>query len=179
MGEPDIYTLNADGTKNYMGDGATYSTHSGTKTIQVYSDAPNTSYSWEVSPPNTIVWGYQGGTATFHTNLPGNYLFTVEATNDCESHLMFFSITIEDDYSPNYFAVYPNPTSGILNIENSAANLNQNNSSYTLYDFNGNPVLIGTFSNLTTLDVSSLLKGHYIMKINSGSITSTHHIVVE
>jgi hypothetical protein len=59
--------------------------------------------------------------------------------------------------------IYPNPTKGKLYITNTTGNL----INYTIYDLNGQIILIGKTQE--SIDVSTLSVGIYILKTNQGN----------
>ena len=72
------------------------------------------------------------------------------------------------------FAIYPNPTSGLLNISNGTAEF-----SYELYNGIGQRILSGTAQGNEQLNVASLVKGIYILRLTSGTQVSVQKVVVE
>src|SRR5690606_28766453 len=186
VGTPIIYTINSDGTKNYMGTSYSYPLSHSTREITVHSEGHGT-YTWDMFPTN-IQWQGVNNKATFYVNVPGNYLLTAKAANECGESIMFFYITIGGN---NNYAVYPNPASSEINIEKTAGDQNSgfaqsstNTMATTptqLFDFNG--VLVKTIEidpneNITTLDVSGLKEGLYFLIIGVGEEQKTYKIIV-
>jgi hypothetical protein len=80
------------------------------------------------------------------------------------------------------FTIYPNPTSDVINLEiNTSRQIS--NVSYEVYDIIGNLILnkklgnIGGFHN-EVIDITSFVKGVYLVKISSDDSTITKRIVV-
>ena len=72
------------------------------------------------------------------------------------------------------FAVYPNPTSGSLYINGGNAEF-----SYELYNGMGQRVANGTARGSEQLNVESLTKGVYFLRLTSGTQSSVQKVVVE
>jgi len=88
---------------------------------------------------------------------------------------------------PHPLSVYPNPSSEFITID-SATDLTSGQKSnaltaedytYSLYDFNGKLLQKGSFTNKTTVDVSRLKKGRYILITQTGDKEESHHVVVQ
>jgi len=74
------------------------------------------------------------------------------------------------------FNVYPNPTTGIINIKNTTGNL------VNIYDILGHNVFtakINGSSNVQTLNLSALQKGLYFVKISDGTNSSVKKIILQ
>ena len=72
-------------------------------------------------------------------------------------------------------SIYPNPTNGLLNID---SNFNEE-TNITVLNNIGQVVLSLKTENNITLDLSSVKKGLYFIKLNSKTKSSTHSIIVE
>ena len=80
------------------------------------------------------------------------------------------------DFVENGFKIYPNPNSGVFNIESS---LNENYE-LVLYDVFGRQVYTNNFTNsLNRIDVSNLSKGVYFVNISSEEKEFTQKIVID
>lgn len=191
-----IYTLNSDGTKNYMGRSYSYPASYNTRSITVFSDAPGTTYTWDMFPQD-IQWTGNHNRATFFINYPGSYVLTCTAVSYCGESKLFFIINIDDNYQYNY-TIYPNPTSETLNIkatekpiESGSQNLTVGTASKSLlaqtitemaelYDFNG--IFVKGIeldpNGVTSLDVSNLKEGMYFLKILRHGKEEVHQVMV-
>lgn len=79
-----------------------------------------------------------------------------------------------DDFNLSQLSVYPNPTTGILNIS-----LN-NSFSYEIYDLQGRVILNGTSDEFNTeLNLDSFSNGVYLVKVSSGNSTQTKKIILK
>ncbi len=67
--------------------------------------------------------------------------------------------------------IYPNPTTGIINIEKTT------NSEIVITDITGKIIISGT--NLTTIDLSNQSKGIYLIKISLEDSVETHKIILQ
>lgn len=75
------------------------------------------------------------------------------------------------------FTVYPNPTSGILNIRNPEGVLG---ASYEIVDVLGRNIKAGTLeTSETSIDVSSLTKGIYVLNLRNDQAKRSKKIVLE
>ncbi|WP_086478092.1 MULTISPECIES: T9SS type A sorting domain-containing protein [Arenibacter] len=119
-------------------------------------------------------------------NYGNTYAIDIDYTGICSNgvHTIYFK---KDNYCfGGYFTVSPNPSSETLNIE--FKNPNQANttfsetelkSNYKLYDFHSNLVLQGNLDKQkNSINVSSLRKGMYILKIYIGENVETHQIII-
>ena len=99
-------------------------------------------------------WWYKDATATYGTTC------STTATN-------------EIDLADNIL-VYPNPTTEIININSN------HNATYTLYDINGSLVLEGNIqSGNNTVELSSITKGLYFVKVSSFNQIFTSKLIVK
>lgn len=187
LGDPDIFTLNPDGTKNYMGRSFSYSFSHSTREIKVYSDGPSATYTWDMFPTN-IQWQAVNNKATFYVNTPGSYVLTCKAENECGEELMLFTINIDSGYN---YSIYPNPASSEVNI---TSNKNKTSSKpespnlfyqqapqiAKLFDFNGafvKDIELDSYGT-TKLDVSYLKNGLYFLKLVANKEEETYKIIV-
>jgi hypothetical protein len=76
----------------------------------------------------------------------------------------------------NTITVYPNPTSGIVHIDNALLE------KVIVYDVLGNTIKTVLFHNNTStnsIDLSSLSKGTYFLLLKNMGLTSTRKIIIE
>lgn len=79
-----------------------------------------------------------------------------------------------EDFNANTFAVYPNPTSEILNIRTSEAG----NYSMAVYDMQGRLVVSqAAFETQTEVNVSQLAQGIYNIQLSNGNATVTKRFI--
>ena len=80
-------------------------------------------------------------------------------------------IGINDDFVSEDVNIYPNPTTGLLNITNVAG------ASVSVYNLMGQVIAtIESTSNLTTIDMSSYSEGTYIVRIVNGAEVTTQKV---
>ncbi len=88
-----------------------------------------------------------------------------------------FGITGVDDVKPKEFVVaYPNPTNGVLSVYSEVLDIE----SIKIFDVSGKEMISETATNnYKTLDLSSLAKGSYVMRISlsDGTIKSQSVII--
>lgn len=88
----------------------------------------------------------------------------VEYKEDCTSNT-------ENPALKNSFVVYPNPANNVLNLQ-LGSNVNADN--FTIYDITGKKLTEGSLNgNLTGIDIQSLAKGSYIIKVNGNGATAS------
>ncbi len=109
---------------------------------------------------------FAGNTQRSITNpTNGNYTATITDTNGCQTKTNSVKVYngIETLYANSTIYIYPNPTQNILCIETTAPI-----KTITLQDLTGKQIPIAPTNNKTTtqLNLSSLAKGVYILKVN-------------
>ncbi|MGR7812717.1 FG-GAP-like repeat-containing protein [Lacinutrix undariae] len=82
------------------------------------------------------------------------------------------TLSIEDTLSENLI-MYPNPTQDLLNI---SAIDNLTNAVYTVFDITGRRITTGKLNN-TTINVSQLSAGNYILRISAGATIKTQKFI--
>jgi PKD repeat protein len=121
----------------------------------------------------------------------GSYTVTLTTSNSCGSSQATIYVTVEG-CGGFFFSAYPNPTSESLTIEKTEDTSNnskakdvekkgfkESNHKFKLYDFQGELVRSGQLKKMTKINVSSLKKGTYILKINVNGNIETHQIIVK
>ena len=86
--------------------------------------------------------------------------------------------SIDESIEKNHMLeVFPNPTTGMINIQFHPSNLNSK--CITVYDVSGRKIrqVINEKSNFVTLDLSSMEKGVYIMEVISGDENKSNRVV--
>lgn len=104
--------------------------------------------------------------------------FTIQATNDtCVSALsdpFTYSTVGIDGYELNAFAIYPNPTSEVVNLKGNEGAI----SSLEVVDLSGKVLSVQTQS-LHLIDVSQLAAGAYFLRIHTIELVHTLKFVKE
>ncbi|MCK0123990.1 zinc-dependent metalloprotease [Gelidibacter sp. F2691] len=182
IGKPSIYTFNSNGTKKYFGESYSYPVSHSTREIKVYTDSPDSSFSWDVFP-NNLTWTSHGGVITFYINTKGNYVITAKATNECGEFIQFYTLNVGESDTEHDFKISPNPASDSFTISKTESNtsnkLDLNNSNYVLYDMNFNMKIKSEFKNYNYVNVSHLNKGLYILKIVTDKKVEHHRIIIK
>lgn len=130
---------------------------------------------------------------------PNWYVFELRLKNSCgwsDWFTYFVQFTDCNNFENTHlFKTYPNPTSNILTIENmrvtnalhTTKGINESinrvavadNNTFSLHNFSGNMMLSGKLKNITTIDVSQLKKGNYILKIHVNGNIEIHQIIIK
>jgi pimeloyl-ACP methyl ester carboxylesterase len=92
----------------------------------------------------------------------------------------FFTINLEttsdvSDMTDEVFSVYPNPTSGLLNIESSGSEKLE----YRLVDSKGRSVCFGTVTTAQSIQTDEFGAGVYFLHIEGNGISEVQKIVVQ
>lgn len=135
-----------------------------------YTNGSNTGYvAFKIKTKSTLVSGDTfGGLANiyFDYNYPittNNYTTTIQALSN------------QDFNFGNYFSLYPNPVSDVLNINKKES---IEIASIHIYNVLGQLMMvIPNAKNVSTIDVSNLLSGNYFVKINSDKGTSNTRFI--
>ena len=117
-------------------------------------------------------------TVNFEVTAAGTYNIGFHAYSDADKFLLMVDdIHLEVDLNAsassvleNSFNIYPNPTTGLVNIENAE------NATVMVYNQVG--ALIETVSNTNQIDLSSFDNGVYIVKVIANNNTSVKRIVL-
>ncbi len=128
---------------------------------------------------STYYWTFGDGTFSTMSNpshtyvADGDYVVTLVATNSCGSDTIQQTIHVEasgiDANVLTNINVYPNPANEIINVEFE----NELASNIVVYSIDGKEILSKTFMDkVCSLDISSLEKGAYLLRIstNNGTI---------
>lgn len=86
-------------------------------------------------------------------------------------NLVYENTTGLDSQEKTNFAMYPNPTQSTLNIKGAAGD-------YKIFNTSGSVVKEFTNSDMTTINISSLESGIYIVKVSTGSSYGTRKLIV-
>ena len=114
----------------------------------------------------------------------GLYNVSLIAANDCQNSVTHQSVNItyaeiQTAISDNDFKVYPNPTSSEIQIDLNFANLAKSNLS--LYNLMGQEIINIPLSNdqqqTLHLNLKSLAKGVYILKLTSNDFTLQKRVI--
>lgn len=141
-------------------------TTSGTDVILAYDGSmPIDSVSWEFGDGGHG----SGNSITHHYAQNGSYTICVTAYNDCGNNTYCQTIntsgnSINDIPGFADISIYPNPSTGILNLKGLTENLQ-----YHLYSSLGSLVLKGTLSApASTVDMAPWASGWYVLELQNG-----------
>lgn len=116
-----------------------------------------------------------------------DYIIGVKAITPCGTSSQYYELHENPCYQGYYYSFAPNPTTETLTIIRNGLNKLNNeinylinkNHKFELYDFNAYLILQGKLSKKTVIDVSSLIKGRYILKIHiDEDVQENHHIII-
>ncbi|WP_291124870.1 M4 family metallopeptidase, partial [Flavobacterium sp. UBA6031] len=135
--------------------------------------------------PTGNQWYNQNGQINGETNQ--NYTFTksgnyyvvvsISGVSSVASNIININITdIPETDNSKTFKVYPNPVSGVLNIE--VSELNEKNK-FEILNLTGQVIYCGKLITKTIVQTSSFPAGVYFLKLENGSTIESRKIVIE
>ena len=136
------------------------------------------------SSASTYQWYLNGQKITGATNQSyaatqsGNYLVRITDVNGCVNQysssykLEVFPANVVDINFADNIHVYPNPTSGLVNI----TNISKFGKEFTVQVISSLGNIVKTVHNAASLDLSYLVNGHYYIRIISSEGTATKQI---
>jgi hypothetical protein len=147
-----------------------------TENGNVLNSTSATSYQWYMNGEKIT-----GATSqTYTPTQSGNYVVRITDSNGCvyqysKTYVFVLgpSAMIEVNFSDK-ISLYPNPTSGIINI--SGASLYGKQFSIQVIDQLGK--IVQTMYNANTIDISSMPNGNYFIQLNSSEGTATKQILL-
>ena len=95
----------------------------------------------------------------------------VEAT-DPSDHSDIIS-NVENDLEKSLVQVYPNPANNQVTISSSLESVSE----YTLQDLTGKNIFKGSFSNRTSVNITNLPSGLYLITVTNGLNMHTHKLI--
>ncbi|MEZ4854080.1 MAG: T9SS type A sorting domain-containing protein [Flavobacterium sp.] len=127
------------------------------------------SYQW-YECPDTLLTGETN--QSFTPAVSGNYK-VVLTIGSCSDESDCTEVLDNENFIKNVFLLYPNPTTGIINIAT------QENLSVAVYDLVGKIIIRQEISSGTsTLDISNYARGVYVVKAtNTSGNEATYKIV--
>ncbi|PLX04004.1 MAG: hypothetical protein C0594_09710 [Marinilabiliales bacterium] len=135
-------------------------------------------YIWGGTSPYTFAWSNGETTEDLASVAAGDYFLTITDANGCEFETDTIAIggcdnaISEIDYA-SIINVFPNPTTGVLNIANA------DNSVITIIDIIGNVVEeIETASTMETVNISGYPEGSYFIRIANKDYMVTKKVVL-
>jgi hypothetical protein len=131
-------------------------------------------------PPYTIHWSTGDSTATISGLSAGTYYVTVTDNAHC-TNVDSAVIELQDgisEVSLSNINIYPNPTQGLINVENK--NTSEILTQILVADINGNVISAPYFTNgkTTEINLGEEAKGVYILTLRSQSGKELHRKVV-
>ena len=140
-----------------------------------FSSLPNGTYN--VSPEQ-MNYTTTGASITIDATNPSHTAVNFERSNQNKT-INLKPTTITNVNGQDVFTVYPNPVSSAVNI--SWANANGEKANIRIVDITGKQVVntTVTMTGVTTVDVSTMPSGLYLMNINDGRSNYTHKLTVE
>ena len=103
-----------------------------------------------------------------------NEIIYLDITNPVGSVATFSATTLSNEnFNESQFAIYPNPVANELHIETDQAKIER----IEIYTIGGKKVLDVNFLNDQPIDVSKLIRGLYLVKIETGTGSLTKKLV--
>ena len=117
---------------------------------------------------------YGNGSYTLET-AEGDILATGGAFNASDNTTFANTTNLStEELSFEEFSVYPNPSTGVINISMSS------NFAYEILDLQGRQVVQGVSEDFTqTLDLNELSSGVYLVKVSNGNLSSTKKLILK
>ncbi|MCB0409148.1 MAG: T9SS type A sorting domain-containing protein [Flavobacteriales bacterium] len=133
--------------------------------------ANNVNYFWDVQ--HTLDGGFVMCGDLTNVSVPEQNLWVVKVDSmGCE--IPNCTVGVEDELNLNEVLVYPNPSNGIINIDQS-----QSNTTFLLIDITGKEMLRKKLTtNYTTLDISSFPKGIYFYQTLNNYNRSSGKLII-
>jgi hypothetical protein len=98
----------------------------------------------------------------------------LDITNPVGSVATFSATTLSNEnFNESQFAIYPNPVANELHIETDQAKIER----IEIYTIGGKKVLDVNFLNDQPIDVSKLIRGLYLVKVETGNGSLTKKLV--
>jgi hypothetical protein len=107
----------------------------------------------------------------------GHYFVEIQSENGCSarSETYFYTgVGVENNVGTNGIQIYPNPTTGVVSIENEL--FRQTEFSVTVYDLAG--MELKHFICPTAIDLSAYINGVYLLSVETGGKKTNHKIVL-
>ncbi|MCB9335440.1 MAG: T9SS type A sorting domain-containing protein [Flavobacteriales bacterium] len=124
---------------------------------------------------------FETATAIFTPATTGSYFIGFHGYSDADMFRMFVDdVTVDmatgiNTNNKDVFAIYPNPTTGILTIKGNTTNSNVN-----VTNIHGQSVYRNTvIGNQLTIDLSKEAKGLYLVSISNENGTQIHKVIVQ
>jgi hypothetical protein len=148
--------------------------------------SPDT-YNWSIEDTGGTVFSYTGATASHTFAQPGTFAVTLDATNTGAGAQFSVTKMITVDWPVGYrnldsdfqVGVYPNPANQLVNIDISAASIQDLDIS--IVDMVGRVVYseqTSTSAYRQQLDVSNFANGVYFVKVKSGDNATSHKLIL-
>ena len=141
------------------------------------------SYIWDFGDGNTSLL-----TDPTHTySVSGTYSVTLITENACGADTTVIAITVTTGVKENSenlkFTIYPNPSDGLFNVDISGS-LVEGRINYSIYDIIGKLIQSGTVVSVNgeshgVIDISSISKGIYFIRLSNNSMNITQKIVLK
>lgn len=146
-----------------------------TENANILSATAATSYQWYLN-------GQQVTGATSQMYAPtqsGNYVVRITDANGCvyqysSTFVYTSSLALVDVNFSDKIVIYPNPTTGIITFSNASLFGEQ----YSIQVIDSVGKIVNTFYNASTIDISSLAKGNYFIKLTIPQGTATKQIIL-
>ena len=140
-----------------------------------------TSYAWNFGDGNTGT----GVNPTHGYSNNGTYTVVLTITGDCgvdsiSQQVVVAGVSLAENRLGRSLQVYPNPTNGQVNV--SFDTESSDDATISVLDLSGKVIMNLTASDLNgkydgTIDISNLARGTYLMKIESGDLTTQRRII--
>lgn len=130
-----------------------------------------------------FIWSNGATTEDVSGLLPGTYTVTITdewSCTDIQTYIIGFTTNIEGSDNEIFISVYPNPSSGIINVDFDLSTYQE--AEMILYNLLGDAIMrreISTSKATEILDLTGLQKGMYVLRMHNKYFSRTMEIILQ
>ncbi len=139
----------------------------------------DSTYAWDMDDASPAIWSANASHAFATANTYNVGLYTMggfwKSCNDSKSQAIVVTVCTDiDEASKDAISVYPNPSTGLFNVNVNTAS----KSTIEVYNVIGEVVFTSQVNGNTTIDLSSLNAGVYSLKVTTDNMNVVKPIVL-